>query len=63
MIGWTVVSDFSPHEEKDAMLALFSSEPNGGKLLPFGYFAHSIYIKTVSALCLSALLNGFKLVY
>ena len=62
MIGWTVqvVSDFSPHEEKDAMLARFSSEPNGGKLLPFGYFAH---IRTVSCLCLSALLNGFKLVY
>ena len=49
MIGWTVqvVSDFSPHEEKDAMLAQFSSKPNGGKLLPFGYCAHSIFIRTV----------------
>ena len=64
MIGWTVVSDFSPHEEKDAMLARFSSEPNGGKLLPFCYCAHSIFIRTVSSLCLlSPLLNWFKLVY
>ena len=64
MIGWTLVSDFSPHEEKDAMLARFSSEPNGGKLLPFGYCAHSIFIRTVSSLYLSStLLNWFKLVY
>ena len=66
MIGWTVpvVSDFSPHEEKDAMLARFSSEPNGGKLLPFGYCAHSIFIRTVKLyVLLSPLLNWFKLVY
>ena len=64
MIGWTLVSDFSPHEEKDAMLARFSSEPNGGKLLPFGYCAHSIFIRTVKLyVLLSPLLNWFKLVY
>ena len=66
MIGWTVqvVSDFSPHEEKDAMLAQFSSKPNGGKLLPFGYCAHSIFIRTVKLyVLLSPLLNWFKLVY